>query len=590
VKIQTTLFFFLIVNSLLAIQNTDSLESILATSKGTKKVDILNKLSAVNKKTSIDKSFDYGRQALTLSKDISYNKGEAYAFFNIGMGYHYIKQYDSALIILKDAVNLFEDNNDSLQMSRTLSNIGTIYNNFSDYDNALDYSLRSLTIVEKLNNIEQIAYSLNNIGNIYFYRLNHSMALKYYTEAFNVSKNLDDKMFQASILNNLGAVYANLDNNKKAIQLYSDALKYYSEIDKKSGMCNTLNNIGIVYTEMEKKDSAFYYFNKSLEIAEEISDAYSLANTSLNIAYLYINAENFEKADHYLSNALQQAKKIKANDIIRHIYRSYAELYSGMDNFEQAFYYQTFYLQIHDSIFNEESGKRIADMEVKYETEKKEQQIIKLEEEKEFREKITWYLKITSAALLLTVLISIYTFYLKIRNSRHKLQISKTEKQKQELELAKKTLENENLEKDLELKHKELTANAMNLIRNIEANSNLFDELSSLNATAKDEQKEKIGKIIRTYKIKSQDKGWKEFELRFGQVHKSFYQNLSKRFPDLSPNDKKICAFLRLNMTSKDIALLTYKSVNTINQARKRLRKKMNLSPEENLITYLSEF
>jgi tetratricopeptide (TPR) repeat protein len=474
-------------------------------------------------------------------------------------------------------------------MSRTLSNIGIIYNNFSDYDNALDYSLRSLKIVEKLNDIEQIAYSLNNVGNIYFYRLNYSMALKYYTEAFNVSKNLDDKMFQASILNNLGAVYANLDNRKKAIQFYSDALKYYMEIDRKAGVCNTLNNIGIVYTEMEKKDSAFYYFNKSLEIAEEISDTYSLANTSLNMAELYINPLDFKKADYYLSNALKYAKEIEANDIIRHIYRSFTELYSEVNNFEKAFFYQTLYLQIHDTIFNEESDKRIADMEVKYETDKKEQQIIKLEEEKEFREKITLYLQITSAALLLTILISIYTFYLKIRNSKQKLEISKTERQKQELELAKKTLENENLEKDLELKHKELTANAMNLIRNIEANSNLFDELNSLIPTAENDQKEKIRKIIRSYKIKSQDKGWKEFELRFGQVHKSFYQNLSNRFPDLSPNDKKICAFLRLNMTTKDIALLTYKSVNTINQARKRLRKKMNLSHEENLITYLSK-
>ena len=84
-------------------------------------------------------------------------------------------------------------------------------------------------------------------------------------------------------------------------------------------------------------------------------------------------------------------------------------------------------------------------------------------------------------------------------------------------------------------------------------------------------------------------KGWKEFELRFGQVHKSFYQNLSAKFPDLSPNEKKICAFLRLNMTTKDIALITYKNVNTINQARKRLRKKMDISTDVNLITLLSE-
>ncbi len=242
-----------------------------------------------------------------------------------------------------------------------------------------------------------------------------------------------------------------------------------------------------------------------------------------------------------------------------------------------------------DSIYTIEKTNAVQNLKIQYETEKKEQQIRILKEEKEFTEKITLYLLITSAALLLTILISIYTFFLKIRNSKHKLQISKTESQKQELELAKKALENENLEKDLELRHKELTTNAMNLIRNIEINANLFQELNNLIPTADQDQKEKIRDIIRSYKIISQDKGWKEFELRFGQVHKSFYQNLSKRFPDLSPNEKKLCAFLRLNMTTKDIALLTFKSVNTINQARKRLRKKMNLSPNENLITFLSE-
>ena len=108
-----------------------------------------------------------------------------------------------------------------------------------------------------------------------------------------------------------------------------------------------------------------------------------------------------------------------------------------------------------DSIYSIDKTNAVQNLKIQYETEKKEQQIRILEEEKEFSEKITLYLLITSAALLLTVLISIYTFYLKIRNSKHKLQISKTERQKQELELAKKALENENLEKDLELRHKE---------------------------------------------------------------------------------------------------------------------------------------
>jgi len=376
----------LVINSLLAIQNIDSLENKLINSKGTEKVDILNELSDMLRDTSIDKSFEYSRQALKLSQNHSYKKGEADALFNIGKGYHKKNQNDSALFILKNALVFFIDNNDSSQMSSVLNYIGSIYHDYSNYDKALEYYFRSLIIAEKLKNITQIAYTLTNIGNAYFYQLNYPLALKYYTDAFNASKSLDDKKFQGIILNNLGAVYSRIGNNKKAIQYYTDALKYYTEIDWEVGIGYTLNNIGIIYKNQGKKDSALYYFNESIKIAEESADVSSLANVSLNMADLYLNPVNFEKAWFHLSNALKYAEAIEANDIIRLAYYSFAELYSGINNFEKAFFYQSLYLQLHDSIFNEESDKRIADMEVKYETEKKEQKIILLNTEKELQE------------------------------------------------------------------------------------------------------------------------------------------------------------------------------------------------------------
>lgn len=82
---------------------------------------------------------------------------------------------------------------------------------------------------------------------------------------------------------------------------------------------------------------------------------------------------------------------------------------------------------------------------------------------------------------------------------------------------------------------------------------------------------------------------WKEFELRFQEVHSDFYKNLNKTFPDLTPNEKKICAFLRLNMSTKDISAITYQSTRSIDMARFRLRKKMKLENDENLINYLAK-
>ena len=83
---------------------------------------------------------------------------------------------------------------------------------------------------------------------------------------------------------------------------------------------------------------------------------------------------------------------------------------------------------------------------------------------------------------------------------------------------------------------------------------------------------------------------WEEFEFRFQQVHRSFYENLQSRFPELSPAEIKLAAFLRLNMTTKDIASITGQSVKSLEVARARLRKKLGITNQDiNLVNFLLE-
>ncbi len=80
---------------------------------------------------------------------------------------------------------------------------------------------------------------------------------------------------------------------------------------------------------------------------------------------------------------------------------------------------------------------------------------------------------------------------------------------------------------------------------------------------------------------------WKEFELRFQEVHSDFYTKLNDSFPNLTNNEKKLCAFLRLNMTTKEISAITYQSITSITVARSRLRKKIGIDKDENLVSFL---
>ena len=109
------------------------------------------------------------------------------------------------------------------------------------------------------------------------------------------------------------------------------------------------------------------------------------------------------------------------------------------------------------------------------------------------------------------------------------------------------------------------------------------------NEAVKDETKEAIRRIHTDLKKSTEDEIWEEFELRFQQVHRDFYDKLMDKFPDLSPNEQRLCAFLRLNMSSKEISELTGQSPNALETARYRLRKKLGISNSQvNLITFLS--
>jgi len=151
-------------------------------------------------------------------------------------------------------------------------------------------------------------------------------------------------------------------------------------------------------------------------------------------------------------------------------------------------------------------------------------------------------------------------------------------------------LENQNLEKDLEMKNKELTTNVMYLITKNELIHDISKRLFQLKSHIKKENVNSLQRIIFDLQAGMDKDVWEEFELRFQQVHLDFYKKLKESYPELTPGDIKLCAFLRLNMTSKDISAITHQNIKTVEAARGRLRKKLNLTNTEvNLYTFLEE-
>ena len=105
------------------------------------------------------------------------------------------------------------------------------------------------------------------------------------------------------------------------------------------------------------------------------------------------------------------------------------------------------------------------------------------------------------------------------------------------------------------------------------------------------ESKEVIHSVVRGLEQTLEEKAWEDFEIRFQQVHPGFYEKLQAMYPDLGLNDRRLCAFLKLNMTSKEISAITGQTINSIQVARWRLRKKLGLQESESaLANFFSQF
>lgn len=162
----------------------------------------------------------------------------------------------------------------------------------------------------------------------------------------------------------------------------------------------------------------------------------------------------------------------------------------------------------------------------------------------------------------------------------------KKEVEKSEGEIIK--LRNEKLQADIKHRNSQLAALTMHLVQKSEILMKIKTDLKNIVPEVGTDLRRKVEQITKTIEADIQlDDNWEQFELYFDQVHENFFKRLRQRFPSLTPKDQKLCAYLRMNLTTKEIAPLLNISVRGVEISRYRLRKKLGLGSEENLVAFV---
>jgi DNA-binding CsgD family transcriptional regulator len=214
-----------------------------------------------------------------------------------------------------------------------------------------------------------------------------------------------------------------------------------------------------------------------------------------------------------------------------------------------------------------------------------------------------WYagnLAMVFYALLLVLSYYVVRYYYRLKLKRHqhriheKLQHEKEEFLKQEAIANEQhiiNIKNEQLQADLASKSRELANSAMNLVYKNELLQKISEEITHLkDSTGKklaEDQMRRIQKVID--EGMNDERDWNIFERSFNEAHENFFKKLKSGHPDLVPNDLKLCAYLRMNMSSKEMASLLNISLRGVEIRRYRLRKKLNLEHDKNLTEFLIE-
>ena len=511
----------------------DSLETRLLTVSGAEKATVLNKLSEENSIEASDKAILFAKQALNIAQKYKDRRNEALAFQNLCLGYLYNDIYDKALENGLAALEIYEGLGDVKSKAYILSNLGWLYYDIQNADLAYQYHQKVLDIYLNLDDKEKIAMSYNSLGLVYSMKEEYEKALSYYLLSLEVAKENGLHKREAAAHSNLGMTYSSLGSFNLALEHLQHALSLREGESSILQMAEIWNQLGKTYSGTRQFDKAAESFQRSREM---------------------INQSTSKAAEEKLMDNLEFS----------------SEYYVAKGEFQNAFEAFKEYSEVRNTILSDEKTNRLAEMRLLYETEKKESEIQLLEKQK----KIDRLVRNGSIIGFLLFLIIGYLTFNKLKNKHRHAQ-----------------LEKEHLKDKLDYKNNELTTFALHFAKRNELLSSFVTSLSQIEKKATGSITNDLKKLIQNVKLsRLQNEEIEAFHLNVENVNKDFFYNLTRKYPELTKNEKRLSAQVRLNLSNKDIAAINNISVKSVEMARYRLRKRFGLDTKESLSEFLNKF
>lgn len=348
-----------------------------------------------------------------------YYVGQSYALNQIGRKYRNISRFNRALEYHEKALKAATDAKNVEFKIFSLNMLGVVYRRIDAIKTALEYHQEALNLAEAIPNPSKSIkrsrnVSLNGIGNLYQTLGQYDIAIAQYKKSMELEFQLHNPLGLAINHQNIGECLENKGLFTEALEHYNSSLSYNEEIENIKGKVICNNSIARIYIKQQKLSQALELLTPNLKTAEALGDKHIITAIHINMGSALMKLNQLKKAETHLFAGLKLANDFHFPFFASEANNFLSELYKNKGNYKKALEFFVKADSLHKEINNEVNQRYTNDLIIKYETEKKENEITSLAKENEIinlrlrRNKNTLIISIIVLALLMFILYILY--------------------------------------------------------------------------------------------------------------------------------------------------------------------------------------
>jgi len=473
---------------------------------------------------------------------------------------------------------------------KALSSLAVAYLINDDYDLALENCLEALELAKVLNHASILAEINTTLGWLYYDVLDAPQALEYHKQALNYFNLTTDSLAICTSWNAIGLCYLLEKKYDKALPYLNKSLSLGLRMGNDERVSAALNNIGETFQGLGKEKEGLMKLQAALPITRRLPDKLREANLQNSIASVLLSLGQLTEARIALAKAhvlCQQSKSNARKETLMTNAMLQVDYFRKTQQYDSAFLAIEKYNSLREQVLSDVKKMNLMNKKTQWETKRSEAELLRLEKERALR--VNQRNTIALAIILLTIAgFFVYSRERQLRLREHEL--AETREVLSKTELEKVELERIALNEKLEFKNRELTNYALHISQRNDLQRAFLDELESFKKAASPDLIQHLNKVVKQFSVQEDiNKDAETFHVNVELENKDFFYNLAQKFPNLTENEKRLCAQVRLNLSIKEIASINNISVKAVEMARYRLRKKLNVPHDDNLTEFLRQ-